>query len=90
MLQIFKNAWRTKDIRSKLIFTAIILLLYRIGTVIPVPFVDAHGFSGQLDGTILAQMNILSGGALEAATLFALGVQPYNNTPILKYNYHHF
>ena len=71
MLQTFKNAWRTKDIRSKLIFTAIILLIYRIGTVIPVPFVDAHGFAGSFSGTILDQMNILSGGSLEAATLFA-------------------
>ena len=83
MLQTFKNAWRTKDIRSKLIFTAIILLIYRIGTVIPVPFVDAHGFSGQFNGTILDQMNILSGGSLAAATLFALGVQPYINASII-------
>ena len=83
MLQIFKNAWRTKDIKSKLIFTAIILLLYRIGTVIPVPFVDAHGFTGQFNGTILDQMNILSGGSLAAATLFALGVQPYINASII-------
>jgi len=58
MLQTFKNAWRTKDIRSKLIFTAIILLIYRIGTVIPVPFVDAHGFSGQFNGTILQRENL--------------------------------
>ena len=83
MLQTFKNAWRTKDIRSKLIFTAIILLIYRIGTVIPVPFVDAHGFAGSFSGTILDQMNILSGGSLEAATLFALGVQPYINASII-------
>ena len=83
MLQTFKNAWRTKDIRSKLIFTAIILLIYRIGTVIPVPFVDAHGFAGSFNGTILDQMNILSGGSLAAATLFALGVQPYINASII-------
>lgn len=83
MLQTFKNAWRTKDIRSKLIFTAIILLIYRIGTVIPVPFVDAHGYTGNFGGTILDQMNILSGGALATATLFALGVQPYINASII-------
>ena len=83
MLQTFKNAWRTKDIRSKLIFTAMILLIYRIGTVIPVPFVDAHGFAGSFSGTILDQMNILSGGSLAAATLFALGVQPYINASIV-------
>ena len=45
MLQTLKNAWRTKDLKMKILFTIFILLVYRIGTVIPVPFVDAHDFS---------------------------------------------
>ena len=77
MLQTLKNAWHTKEIKSKILFTLLILLLYRIGTVIPVPFVDAHNFAGQFGGTILGYMNTLSGGALGQATLFALGVSPY-------------
>lgn len=83
MLQTLKNAWKTKDIRNKILFTLFILLLYRIGTVIPVPFIDANSFSQSFGGTILDYMNILSGGALEVATLFALGVTPYINASII-------
>ena len=83
MLQTLKNAWRTKDIRAKIIFTLFILLLYRIGTVVPVPFVDANNFESQFQGTILDYLNILSGGSLGTATLFALGVSPYINSSII-------
>jgi len=83
MLQTLKNAWRTKEIRSKIIFTLFILLLYRIGTVVPVPFVDANNFGASFQGTILDYLNILSGGTLGTATLFALGVSPYINASII-------
>ena len=83
MLQTLKNAWRTKDIRNKILFTMFILLLYRIGTVVPVPFVDANNFESQFQGTILDYLNILSGGSLGTATLFALGVSPYINASIV-------
>ncbi|MBO5102233.1 MAG: preprotein translocase subunit SecY [Clostridia bacterium] len=83
MLQTLKNAWNTKEIRSKILFTLLILLLYRVGTVIPVPFVEANDFAQSLGGTILEYMNILSGGSLGALTLFALGVQPYINASII-------
>ena len=83
MLQTLKNAWRTKDIRAKILFTLFILLLYRIGTVVPVPFVDANNFESQFQGTILDYLNILSGGSLGTATLFALGVSPYINSSII-------
>ena len=59
MLQTLKNAWRTKDIRNKLLFTFLIVLIYRLGTVIPVPFVDAHSFAATFDGTILDYLNVL-------------------------------
>ena len=83
MLQTLKNAWNTKEIRSKILFTLFILLLYRVGTVIPVPFVEANGFASSLNGTILEYMNVLSGGSMGAMTLFALGVQPYINASII-------
>ena len=83
MLQTLKNAWNTKEIRSKILFTLFILLLYRVGTVIPVPFVEANDFASSLNGTILEYMNVLSGGALGTMTLFALGVQPYINASII-------
>ncbi len=81
MLQTLKNAWRTKDIRSKILFTLFILLLYKIGTVIPVPFVSSTNLT--TSGTILGFMNLLAGGALEQKTLFALGVSPYINASII-------
>ena len=83
MLQTLKNAWNTKEIRSKILFTLFILVLYRIGTVIPVPFVEANSFAGTFSGTILDYLNTLSGGALGTATLFALGVSPYINASII-------
>ena len=83
MLQTLKNAWNTKEIRGKILFTLLIVLIYRIGTVIPVPFVEANNFAGTFSGTILDQMNILSGGSLGTATLFALGVSPYINASII-------
>ena len=83
MLQTLKNAWNTKEIRSKLLFTLFILLIYRVGTVVPVPFVEANDFAASLDGTILQYMDVLSGGSLGAMTLFALGVQPYINASII-------
>lgn len=83
MLQTLKNAWRTPDIRKKIFYVLLILLLYRIGTVIPVPFVDASTFSQNFGDTIFAYLNLLSGGALSAATLFALGVSPYITASIV-------
>ena len=83
MLQTLKNAWNTKEIRSKILFTLLILLIYRVGTVIPVPFVEANSFAESLGGTILQYMDTLSGGALGSMTLFALGVQPYINASII-------
>ena len=83
MLQTLKNAWNTKDIRKKILFTFLILVLYRIGTVIPVPFVEANNFASTFSGTILDYMDTLSGGSLGAMTLFALGVQPYINASII-------
>ena len=83
MLQTLKNAWKTKELRNKILFTILILLIYRIGAVIPVPFVDANDFASVFSGTILDQMNILSGGSLGTATLFALGVSPYINASII-------
>lgn len=83
MLQTLKNAWKTKDLRNRILFTIFILLIYRIGTVIPVPFVDAHTFAQGFSGTILEQINAFSGNAFGMGTLFALGVTPYINASII-------
>ncbi len=88
MLQTIRNAWKVQDIRKKIVYVLIILLLYRLGTVIPVPFVDHEvlGASGATLtglGGIFAYLDLLSGGALAQATLFALGVSPYINASII-------
>ena len=83
MLQTLKNAWKVAEIRKKILWTLFILLLYRVGTVIPVPFVNASNFTAQFGNTILGYLDTLSGGALQTATLFALGISPYITASIV-------
>ncbi len=83
MLQTLKRAFGVPDIRRKLLFVLFILAIYRIGAVIPVPYVNASSFASTFGGTIFSYMSILSGGALEQATLFALGVSPYITSSIV-------
>ncbi len=86
MFQTLKNAWKVADIKNKLLFTLLIVVLYRLGANIPVPYVDSHVFeeaSQLMSGTILQYLNIMSGDALAKATLFALGVSPYITSSIV-------
>ena len=86
MLQTFKNAWKVEELRKKLIFTAIILVLFRLGCVIAVPFIKPEALTGMLaagDGNMLGYLNMLTGGAFASATIFALGVTPYINSSII-------
>ena len=84
MFQTFKNAFKIPELRTKLLFTLFIILLYRIGVAIPVPYVNANVLGATMaSGTIFDYLNIMSGGALSQATLFALGVQPYINASII-------
>ena len=87
MLQTLRNAWSIPELRKKIIFTLFILLLYRVGNVIPVPFIDvatlASYFDSVLSSTIFGLMNAMSGSAFSQATVFALGIQPYINSSII-------
>ena len=86
MLKTLKNAWRIPELRGKLLFTLLIIVLYRLGANIPVPYVDPEVFanaSAVASGTILYYLNLLSGDALGRATLFALGVSPYITASIV-------
>ena len=87
MLQTLRNAWSIPELRKKIIFTLFILLLYRVGNVIPVPFIDvatlANYFDSVLSTTIFGLMNAMSGSAFSQATVFALGIQPYINSSII-------
>lgn len=81
MFQTLKNAWKTPEIKAKLLFTLLIVLLYRLGANIPVPYLNAD-YRLQAEG-IFGYLNILSGGAFSQATLFALGVSPYITSSIV-------
>ncbi|OGO87618.1 MAG: preprotein translocase subunit SecY [Clostridiales bacterium GWF2_36_10] len=88
MWQTYKNAWSIDDLRKKLLFTLFIIILFRVGTAIPVPFVDGAALKEWFaqdtnEGTILQYFNLLSGNAFASATLFALGVNPYITSSIV-------
>ena len=86
MLETFKNAWKIEDLRKKIIFTAIVLVLYRLGCAIAVPFIRPSALKSMIsagDGNMLGYLNMISGGAFANATLFALGVIPYINASII-------
>ena len=86
MIQTIRKAWGIPELRKKIIFTALILLIFRIGNAIPVPYVDTgllNDYIKQLSTTVLGLYNVMSGGAFAEATVFALGVQPYINSSII-------
>ena len=87
MLQTLRNAWKIPELRKKIIFTLFILLVYRVGNVIPVPGIDVNNlatyFNQTLSNTILGLYNAMSGSAFSRATVFALGIQPYINASII-------
>jgi len=88
LLKTIRNAWSIPDLRKKLLFTLMIIIVFRIGSVIPVPFLDMSALATAMNGmnegnTMLAYLNTLSGGAFANATLFAMGVTPYINSSII-------
>ena len=86
MIETIRKAWGIPELKKKILFTAMMMLIFRIGNAIPVPYVDAGMLSDYLDQmstTVLGLYNVMSGGAFAAATIFALGVQPYINSSII-------
>ena len=86
MIQTIRKAWAIPELRKKLLFTAMMLLIFRIGNAIPVPYVDTRmlgTYLDQMSTTVLGLWNAMSGGAFADATIFALGVQPYINSSII-------
>ncbi len=86
MLQTLRNAWRIEELRKKILFTLVIVLLYRLGNSIPVPHVNVaalQSYFAQLQNTVLGLYNVMSGGAFSQATIFALSIQPYINASII-------
>ena len=86
MIQTIRKAWNIPELRKKIVFTLLILLIYRIGNAIPVPYVDVAALTSYLNSmstTVLGLYNVMSGGAFADATVFALSIQPYINASII-------
>ncbi len=85
MFQTIKNAFKVDDLRKKIIFTIFVLLIYRLGTAVPVPGISAARFTAMIDkfGQLGQFMNLISGGAFASVSIFSLGIQPYINASII-------
>ena len=86
MIATMRNAWRVDEIREKLLFTLFMILLYRVGNAVTVPYINTMMFRdyfSMLSNTVLGLMNTMSGSALERASIFALSIQPYINASII-------
>src|SRR3989338_10187572 len=90
MLQGLVNLFKIEDLRKKVLFTLAIIVVYRIGAFIPTPGIDGHALSqffsqmaGTPGGTLFGIMGMFSGGALQKATIFALGIMPYISASII-------
>ena len=86
MIETLRNAWRIEEIRKKILFTLLIVLVYRLGCAIPVPYINTALLSSyfvSMQSTVLGLLNVMSGSALSQATIFALSIQPYINASII-------
>ena len=84
MIETLKNAWKIKDLRRKILFTLFIIVIFRVGMAIPVPFIDqAKLIADAGNNEILGAFSLLSGGGFEYGAIFAMGVTPYINSSII-------
>lgn len=86
MLKTLRNAWKIVDLRKKILFTLFMVLLYRLGNAVPVPYINRELLSAYFDNfsnTVLGLYNVMSGSSFSQATVFALSIQPYINASII-------
>ena len=87
MFETLRNAWRVKEIRMKILYTLLIVLVFRIGSYLPVPFIDVEALKGVISGSdsgaFFNYLNVLTGGAMEYGALFAMSITPYINASII-------
>ena len=86
MIQTLKNAWKVTELRNKILFTLFALLIFRLGSAIPVPFVNTGLLAQYMEAnsaSIFGLLNVMSGDAFAQATVFALSFQPYINSSII-------
>ena len=87
MFETLRNAWKVKEIRNKILFTIFIILIFRIGSVIPVPYIDFSALKTAAESgsgnEFFSYLSILTGGGLEYGAIFAMSVTPYINSSII-------
>ena len=86
MFQILRNAWKITDLRKKILFTVFILLIFRVGSAITVPFVDVNTLQNAVSGQtndFMSYLTLMSGGGFSNASIFALSITPYINASII-------
>ena len=88
MFQTLKNAWSMPELRKKMLYTLFIILIFRFGSCIPVPFIDTTLLSqyfeqASVNGSMLGYLDMFTGGGLSRATIFAMSITPYINASII-------
>ena len=84
MFQTLRNAWHILDLRKKILYTLMIIVLFRLGAAVPVPFLDSSALQSMItSGSLLGYLDILSGGSFANATIFALSITPYITSSIV-------
>ena len=85
MFKVFANAWKIAELRTKILFTLLLIVIFRLGSAIPVPFISATELKALVEGgeTLFSMFDIMSGGAFSNATIFAMGITPYINSSII-------
>jgi len=86
VIETVRNAWKVPELRKKILFTIFALLVFRLGSAVPVPFINTEQLATQMtlmSGTIFGLLGTMNGTAFSHATVFALGVQPYINSSII-------
>jgi len=85
MFKVFADAWKIPDLRKKMLYTLLLIVIFRLGSSIPVPFVSAEALKSLVEGgdNLFSMYNIISGGAFENATIFAMSITPYINSSII-------
>ncbi|MBQ8903160.1 MAG: preprotein translocase subunit SecY [Oscillospiraceae bacterium] len=84
MFEVFRNAWKVADLRRKILYTLFIIVIFRLGSAVFVPFLDTEAVGSMLKGaSLLTYLDIMTGGALGQGTLFAMSITPYINSSII-------
>ncbi len=84
MLETLKNAWKVKELRNKILYTLLIIVIFRIGSVIPVPYIDPSTIATATQSNeFFSYLSILTGGGLEYGAIFAMSITPYINASII-------